>query len=136
MSLWLTISRRLALAFGVLIPLGETIRRWGVWGYPPAWLDDFCIGAFLLLAAWRARPGREPSRARAWLAGAWGFTAGIGYTSFFTHLEHLHEPDPGNVPQIWLTAIIGGGWLIVLAALAMTLCAPATRACDQGVAAP
>lgn len=119
----LTLSRRLAFAFGVIIPLLETIRRWGVWGYPPAWLDDYFIGALLLVAAIKARNSRDIARARAWLAGAWGFTAGIGYTSFFTHLEHIHQADPGNIPQFWLTSIIGGGWLIVLAALAATLVA-------------
>lgn len=117
----LTLSRRLAFAFGILIPLLETIRRWGVWGYPPSWLDDYCIGAFLLVAAMRARPPREVHRARAWLAAAWGFTAGIGYTSFFMHLEHIHEPDPGNIPQFWLTTGIGVGWLIVLVVLFGTL---------------
>lgn len=119
----LVISRRLAFVFGLLIPLGETIRRWGVWGYPPAWLDDYFIGAFLLTAALIARRPADPARARAWLAGAWGFTAGIGYTSVFTHLEHIHDTDPGNVPQAWLTAIIGAGWLIILAILVLTLAA-------------
>lgn len=117
-------SRRLAIVFGVLVPLLETVRRWGVWGYPPAWLDDFIIGAFLLIAAARARTECDPARARGWLAGAWGFAAGLGYASFFQHLQNIREPDPGNIPQVWLTTIIGGGWLIVLAALTATLVSP------------
>ena len=47
----------------------------------------------------------------------------MGYASFFGHLQHIHEPDPGNIPQLWLTIIIGAGWLVVLAALAATIAA-------------
>ena len=39
-----TFSRRLALVFGVLLPIVETIRRWPQLGDVhmwPAWLDDF-----------------------------------------------------------------------------------------------
>jgi len=40
----LTFSRRLALAYGVLLPIIETIRRWQQLGdirMWPAWLDDW-----------------------------------------------------------------------------------------------
>ena len=46
----LIFSRRLALAIGVALPLGETLRLWG--GGPIAWgLDHYLMGAFLLYGA-------------------------------------------------------------------------------------
>lgn len=45
-------SQRLAWVAGVVIPLGETLRRWGTWWeVPSAYLDDVVIGVFLLVAA-------------------------------------------------------------------------------------
>jgi hypothetical protein len=32
---------RLAIALGILLPLGETIRRWGRWSDWVFWIDDF-----------------------------------------------------------------------------------------------
>jgi hypothetical protein len=39
-------SRRLALVMGVLLPIAETIRRWGTWGYLPSLLDDYLVCVF------------------------------------------------------------------------------------------
>ena len=52
--------------------------------------------------------------------------AGLGYASFFGHLEELMRvgidaPDPAPIPHVWLTAIIGTGWLLCIVALATTL---------------
>jgi hypothetical protein len=45
-------SQRLAWVAGVVIPLGETLRRWGTWWeVPSAYLDDVVIGVFLRVAA-------------------------------------------------------------------------------------
>jgi hypothetical protein len=106
-------SRRAALVVGILAPLGETIRKWGEWGYLPSFFDDYLIGALLLHAWWSGK--------RIWLAGAWGFTCGMAYASFFGHLRDLQRPDPAPIPHVWVTAIIGTGFLISIAAWIATL---------------
>jgi hypothetical protein len=74
----LEFSRRLAIVFGVLLPIVETIRRWSqlsdlsVW---PAWLDDFIIAGFLLYGAHRV--GRSSEVGRPYLAAAWGVAFGM-----------------------------------------------------------
>ena len=79
----LNFSRRLAIAGGVILPIGETVRRWHQLGDPLMWLpwlDDILIGAFLLYGAWRT--GRDRDAGRPVLAAAWGFACGLGYASF------------------------------------------------------
>lgn len=45
------LSRRLAIVFGLVVPIAETVRRWhqlgetSIW---PFWLDDWAIGGLLL----------------------------------------------------------------------------------------
>jgi hypothetical protein len=91
-----TFSRRLAWGGGVVLPVGETLRRWGTWwDYPPAYLDDVFIGLFLLLAAWRCR--RNDASGQPYLAAAWGFALGIGFMSLATNIVYIGEPDPSGV---------------------------------------
>ncbi len=130
----LRFSRVLAVAFGVALPIAETIRRWNNVVYWPAFLDDWLIGAFLLWGAWATR-GRgdrscgeraesvEDQRRRGWLilCGAWGFTCGMGYASFFGHLRDVGQPDVGHFPHVWVTGVIGVGWLLAIMALAATI---------------
>ena len=80
-------ARRLALLAGVVLPLGETVRRWHQLGDPRmffAWFDDWLIGAFLLYGAWRV--GQDATTGQASLAAAWGFTLAIGIGSFVESL--------------------------------------------------
>lgn len=64
---------------GILIPLAETVRRWGeLWADPPAYLDDWLLGAFLIAGAWSAGRGERGIRV---LAAAWGAALGMGYYS-------------------------------------------------------
>ncbi len=124
----LRFSRGLAIVFGVALPIAETIRRWSTIVYWPALLDDWLIGAFLLWGAWATRRGRavgdaSPDRRRGWriLCGAWGFTCGMGYASFFGHLRDLDQPDVGPLPHVWATGVIGVGWVLAIVALAATI---------------
>jgi hypothetical protein len=112
-------AERLAVLYGVALPAGETYRRWGTKPYLPALVDDYFIAAFLLLGLWMWK--REPRRGRAAFAAAWGFTCGMGYASFFGHLRVIDQPDPGRVPQVWLTVIIGAGWVLAIAATVQVL---------------
>jgi hypothetical protein len=103
-----------AWAGGVLLPLLESVRRWGTGNYL-LWLDDYLIGAALLAAAWQA--GRDPVRGRLWLAAAWAFACGIGYSSFVGHWLRMDEPDVGRFDHHLLTGAIGLGLLLALLAL-------------------
>ena len=67
--MWFTFSRRTAVIIGILLPVPDTIRRWGTWfAYPPNYLDDLSIGAFLLFAAWLS--ARKPALGQRYLAAA------------------------------------------------------------------
>lgn len=118
----ITFSRRLAIVLGILTPLAETIRRWGqlgqlsVW---PFWLDDFIIGALLLYGAWRT--GKDIRSGRRFLVAAWGFTCGMAYSSFFSQLGRLNEPDPAPIPSAWVAAIKGVGFALAILALVGSL---------------
>jgi hypothetical protein len=116
--------RRYAVFIGAFCIVGETVRRWHTWReWPPSFFDDYLIGAFLFWGAWMS--ARDERRGRPYLAAAWGFACGQGYASFFGHLQQaLFEPakqDPAPIPHLWLTGLIGLGWLSCVAALFYTL---------------
>jgi hypothetical protein len=118
----ITFSRRLAIAFGVLVPVAETFRRWDQLGdlsLLPNWLDDYILGAFLFYGVYRT--GKDVRSGRPFLAAAWGFTCGMGYLSFFGQLSRLHEPDPSSIPSSWIVTIKGVGLALGIIALAGSL---------------
>jgi hypothetical protein len=115
-------SRVLAIIFGILAPILETVRRWGTWREnPPALFDDYILGAFLLAGAWLM--GRRFDAGQRVLAAAWGFTCGLGYYSFFEQLRRfrLGEVDPAPIPSGAVLAIKGVGVLLAILALVATL---------------
>jgi len=118
----ITISRYLAIALGILTPLAETIRRWHTWKEnPPAFFDDYIIGAFLLFGAWRA--GKNIRTGRPILAAAWAFLCGMAYVSFFGQLEdnRLGIADPAPISSGAVAAIKGFGLALGVICLAFTL---------------
>ena len=115
-------SRALAILFGILAPLLETVRRWRTWReYPPALFDDYIMGGFLLAGAWMV--GRRFGSGQRLLAAAWGFTCGLGYYSFFEQLRRfrLGEIDPAPIPSEAVLVIKGVAVLLALVALFATL---------------
>ena len=119
----LNVSRRLAYVFGVLTPLAETVRRWGTWWVnPPAFLDDFLIGAFLIGGAWATRD-HSSARSRALLAAAWGFACGMAYSSIAFHWYAMQtgqvDPAPISTASVFAIKVIGG--LIFVIALVLTV---------------
>jgi hypothetical protein len=119
----LTLSRRLAYAFGVLTPLAETIRRWGTWWVnPPAFLDDFIIGAFLLSGAWATR-NLSSVRGQTLLASAWGFACGMAYSSVSFHWHAMQtgqlDPAPISTESVFAIKVMGG--LVFVVALVLTV---------------
>ena len=121
----ISISRYLAIGLGILTPLGETIRRWHTWREnPPAFFDDYIIGAFLLFGAWRA--GKSVNTGRPILAAAWAFLCGMAYVSFFGQLEDnkLGIADPAPISSGAVAAIKGVGLAIGVICLVITLWPP------------
>jgi hypothetical protein len=117
----LTFSRYLAIVFGILTPLAETVRRWhqlAQWEMLPFWLDDYILGTLLLYGAWRT--GRDAREGQRFLAAGWGFTCGMAYGSFFGQLANLDEPDPAPIATEWVVAIKGVG--LALAVFGLVAC--------------
>ena len=125
----LSISRRLALVVGLVLPIVETIRRWrqlddlSTW---PFWLDDFLIGGFLLYAFWRT--SQNVLENRHFLAAAWGLTCGMAYLSFFGQITTLSAVDPAPIPTEWVAIIKGVGLALSAFALAGSLREAGSRA--------
>ncbi len=119
----LATSRRLAYVFGVLTPLAETLRRWGTWwDHPPAFLDDFILGALLIAGALATR-GRSSRQGRSLLAAAWGFASGMAYSSIAFHWYAMRsgQSDPAPIPTQWVFAIKVLGGLVFVTALLLTV---------------
>jgi hypothetical protein len=120
----LRLSRALAIVGGPLLIIGESVRRWHQFDEPSKWpsiLDDYAIGAFLLLGAWRVT--RDPVRGRAVLAGAWGLAVGIGAGSIHGHATSLDQADPSGLPHLWVFVFLLGLWVTAIAMLVLTLLA-------------
>jgi hypothetical protein len=92
-------SERLAWVAGVVLPVLETVRRWGTWWeFPPAYLDDLLIGGFFLVGAWMSR--RNATVGSRWLSAAYGCACGIGLMSLITNVVYLNQPDPTGVSGV------------------------------------
>jgi catechol 2,3-dioxygenase-like lactoylglutathione lyase family enzyme len=118
----LAFSRAAARAFGIFLFAIETWRRWHQLGEPRMWpsiLDDWLAGAFLVAASVVAR--RDPSRGRAWLAGAWGAATGMMFGSFFGQLTDPHGPDPSGAATSLVVAVKGLMFALCLAGLVASL---------------
>ncbi len=92
-----------ALLFGVGMPLAETLRRRTRFDDPPAYVDDFLMGGFLLLAfhaSYRARP-----RGPALLCSAWSVVVGAMYYSVFGQLSLGAEKDISGLPNSLVVAL-------------------------------
>ena len=118
----ITFSRYLAIVFGILTPLAETIRRWSTWREnPPALFDDYILGAFLLYGAWRV--SRDARSGQRFLAAAWAFMCGMAYGSFFEQLRRyqMGMADPAPISSGWVVVIKGVGFGLGIIALVLSL---------------
>jgi hypothetical protein len=95
----------LAVTIAAIAMIGEALRSWGVDRPWLAILDDYIVGALLLVGAALAR--RRGGLAM--LAGAFGFAAGVFFSSFAMHVDALARrvDDPGHFSQPFLTCAIG-----------------------------
>ena len=123
-------SRQLAWVAGVVLPVGETLRRWGTWwDVPAAYLDDVVIGAFFLFGASMSRRG-SPLGVRC-LAAAYGCACGIGLLSLISGISAIHQADPSGASGV--TAVIVKVALVALgfAGLVGALRGPAIESTDE-----
>jgi hypothetical protein len=121
-TMTITFSRNLAIVIGIVTPVLETIRRWSTWTeYPPAMLDDYFIGGFLLYGAWRV--SKNAVSGQRFLAAAWRVGLGMVFLSFFGQLRQMQlgEVDPAPVSTEWVAVIKGIGLLIVIVGLITSL---------------
>src|SRR3989442_14856430 len=111
-----TFSRRLAFAMGIVLAVGETMRRWRQLGdlrMWPAWLDEVVRGGLLIYGAWRT--GKDVVSGRPFLAAAWGIMAGAAFVGFGLQISRPFEPDPSGFSQQSVVIVRGLG--VVLASV-------------------
>lgn len=116
------LSRRLAIAGGLILPVVETLRRRHELtdvSVLPFWIDDWIIAGFLLHGAWRTRAGTRGGRSS--LAAAWAFACGMAYSSFFSQLYALSEPDPSGLQSVTVVTIKGVAFAVTIVALVSVL---------------
>lgn len=116
------LSRYLAIFIGIVTPLAETVRRWSTWREnPPALLDDYILGAFLLYGAWRV--GKDVRSGQRFLAAAWAFMCGMAYYSFFDQVHRYQSglSDPAPISSGWVAVIKGIGLGLGIIALVLSL---------------
>jgi hypothetical protein len=119
-------SRILALLLGILIPLAETVRRWGeLWADLAAYLDDWLLGAFLIAGAWAAGRGERGIRL---LAAAWGVALGMGYYSCVGQwqLWRAGAADPAPISSGAVLLVKCAGLAVAAWALVLTVRARST----------
>jgi hypothetical protein len=116
------ISMYIAFFGGIVTPVLETIRRWHQLSDPKyfiAWFDDYIIGAFLLLAAWRTL--QRYDNGYKLLIAAWGFSTGMIFCSFFGQLQQISRPDPSEVSAVIVVSIKGFMFVICILSLVLAI---------------
>src|SRR5262245_10504267 len=104
-----------AYVLGVLMPVAETIRRWGKIDSITSYADDLIIGGLLLAAAWGVSTRKRWGPAL--LIAAWGVLCGGLYYSFFGQLERGSSPDTSGLANGVVIAIKGTIYIVAIVAL-------------------
>jgi hypothetical protein len=115
-------SRALAVAFGIFVPIAETVRRWNTWRDAPLTLfEDYVLAFLVLYGAWRV--GHDFRRGQCFLAAAFGVVCGVGYCSVVGQWHHIQlgEPDPAPIPSSWVLAIKVVLFVLAIIALVATV---------------
>ena len=128
-SLKLHLTLALTLAFGLVI--GETIRRWGAWGFWAGWLDDYLLAAFLVFGVWcTARNKKSGIRI---LIAAWGSSAGLLYGSFFSKIaDPQQDMQSQTLSNEWLTLLVGTAFFTALIGMIWSLRIPLEEKGESG----
>ena len=109
----------LALVFAVVLMTVETIRRYEIWGHWSAWMDDYLMGMFLILAAISVL--KKKRKGHLLLAAAWAFNAGLLYGSFFSKVNDPTRDFQSNINSELLILLTGLGFFVSLFAMVWTL---------------
>lgn len=96
---------RFSVAFAVFLIIGETWVLATTDKYWPLSVDDYCVCAALLFAAYKVK---EPSHAPAYLA-IWMFSFGNIYAMLFTRLDPVTGSGERIGALLFLLALIGFG---------------------------
>lgn len=111
----LKLNAILAIVFGILTILGETIRRYGEWGHWSWWMDDYFMGTFLIVSAIFILKGNI--KAVPFLIAAWGFNAGLLYGSFFSKVTDTGYHFQSNIEPSLLIKLIGLAFFTAMMAM-------------------
>jgi len=95
----------LAILVGIGLITGETIRRYGEWGYWARWMDDYIMGAFLFVSAVLIL--RNSKNGPRLLIAAWSFNIGMLYGSFFFKIGPQAGEIQSNIDASLLIFLIG-----------------------------
>jgi hypothetical protein len=120
------ILRVLAVVLAVSLMAGELWRSWGTDRQLVFVLDDMIIGVLLLAGAWAM--ARDTVRRRALFCTAWGFSAGLLYSSFFGKLVAPSEVDSGNWNMSALTVLVGLAFASSVIGMVASIARPARSA--------
>ena len=104
MRLRFEIAAAWVMGFG--LPLAETIRRRTNFSTITGYVDDFILGALLVIAA-RAATKERPS-GPVLLVLAWGATCGAMYGSFFVQLANESGTDEASGFPNWFVVAVKG----------------------------
>lgn len=102
-----------AYVIGAILPVAETIRRWGRVDTVASFVDDFLIGAWLLAAAWAATRGKPWGHSL--LVGAWG---GLSAGLYYSIAGQLERDAPRDVSGLSTTVVILVKAMLLLVAIA------------------
>lgn len=117
-----------AYVLGAALPVLEICRRRSDFSDIPGYLDDFIIGALLLIAARSA--ARHRPYGQSLLAGAWGVLCGGLWGSFFGQLHSTSARDISGLPHAPVIAVKLLIYVIAVLCFGLAIRRSATRSRD------
>lgn len=116
--------RIIAVMLALSLMIGELWRSWGAGRHWLFVIDDYIMGAMLILAAIATR--RDSFNRRAFFAAAWGVNAGMLYPSFFGKLVAPETVNAGNWNMDVLTVLVGAAFVVSLLGMMLSIMLPRT----------
>jgi len=120
-NLQYNINAILAILVGLGLIIGETIRRYGAWGFWARWMDDYIMGGLLIVPAVLIL--KKVGFGKRLLIAGWGAAFGMTFLSFFGKISPTARKFETNIDADLLvfliglafaTSLIGLIWLLLL----------------------